>query len=66
MIIEDKYSANLVQEVLDGADPGNLMFAFRFLDTVEGSNYWHEQAGADAITDDARAKLEEMLKLYAK
>jgi hypothetical protein len=60
----DKRGVEIIQEVLSGEDTINLMFTFHFASMPEGATYWHDQANADALTPDARGKLEAMLKAY--
>ena len=52
----------LIKGVLDGRDTANLMFAFRFKDTVEGHSYWMSVAEADVLSIDARENLEAIIK----
>ena len=62
--LKESFHADIVQEVLDGADPVNLVFGFRFAATQEGTAYWVEQMNSDELSDEARAKLKEMMHAF--
>ncbi len=62
--LKESFHAGIVKEVLDGADPVNLVFCFRFAATQEGTTYWGEQAQSDTLSDEARDKLEEMMNAF--
>lgn len=62
--LKESFQADVVKEVLDSNDPLNLIFAFRFAATQEGTEYWYDQMDTDTLSDEARAKLEEMMHAF--
>lgn len=62
--LKESIQADVIKELLAGADPVNLMFAFRFAATQEGTEYWYDQMDTDTLSDEARAKLEEMMHAF--
>ena len=64
--LKESIQADVIKELLAGADTVNLMFAFRFASTEEGTSYWYEQVETDELTDDVRQKLKLMLDLVGE
>lgn len=64
--LKESIQADMIKELLAGADPVNLLFAFRFASTEEGTSYWYEQVETDELTDDVRQKLKLMLDLVGE
>ena len=64
--LKESIQADVIKELLAGDDPVNLLFAFRFASTEEGTSYWYEQVETDELTDDVRQKLKLMLDLVGE
>lgn len=64
--LKESIQAGVIKELLAGADPVNLLFAFRFASTEEGTSYWYEQAEMDELTDEVVQKLKLMLALVGE
>lgn len=64
--LKESIQADVIKELLAGADTVNLLFAFRFASTEEGTSYWYEQVETDELTDDVRQKLKLMLDLVGE
>ncbi len=64
--LKESIQADVIKDLLAGADTVNLMFAFRFASTEEGTSYWYEQLEEDELSDDVRQKLKLMLDLVGE
>lgn len=64
--LKESIQAGVIKELLAGADPMELLFAFRFASTEEGTSYWYEQVEMDELTDEVVQKLKDMLALVCE
>ena len=64
--LKESIQADVIKDLLAGADTVNLLFAFRFASTEEGTSYWYEQVEQDNLSDDVRQKLKLMLELVGE
>lgn len=64
--LKESIQADSIKRLLAGADPVELLFAFRFASTEEGTSYWMEQVEMDELTDEVVQKLKDMLALVGE
>ena len=64
--LKESIQVDSIKRLLAGADPVELLFAFRFASTEEGTNYWYEQVEMDELTDEVVQKLKDMLALVGE
>lgn len=64
--LKESIQADSIKRLLAGADPVELLFAFSFASTEEGTSYWYEQVEMDELTDEVVQKLKDMLALVGE